>query len=1502
MRPPINQKPSCSTNDKPPPSTSIQIREMMINGSATLGRQDTYPFEEFRKGTLIWIKDPERVWVQAELLHNFSFNSPTISLKRISDEEHIEYNPTKNGMPFPCNPKVLLGKDDLTSLSYLHEPAVLNNLQYRFERLEKIYTYCGIVLVAINPYTDCSHFYGDDVIRVSSLDLNEIRLDFEVYQGQGKQVRGLVPHIFAIAEESFFDMREYGKNQAVIVSGESGAGKTVSAKFVMRYLTHVAGGQQVADGGGIESRVLASNPVMEAIGNARTIRNDNSSRFGKFIQIHFTDRFNISGAEMKTYLLEKSRVVYQSQNERNYHIFYQMAAAREHSILQGLELDSAADFHYTNQGDAFAIPGVDDEEEFRRTISSLSMLGVDEDKQRDIFRVLAGVLHLGNVGFVPANEQAQIDPSSANHVNTLCSQLFQVDANALALWLSAREIRAGPETVRKPLNIQEAINNRDALSKLIYACVFNWIVDAINGSLSVSGTNESKRRSDAVVRFVGVLDIYGFETFDQNSFEQFCINYANEKLQQSFNQHVFKLEQAEYEREDIAWVRIDYYDNQACIDLIEARPGLIDYLDEQCKTGRGTDEGWLGQMQNCPKLKTSEHLQMPKINKGSFIVKHFASDVCYNVDGFLEKNKDTVNEQLLEVISKTKFKFLREVTGDFLASSSTGVKRKKTYLHPLVHIMFVVLNQMTQKERFLFEPKRAIQQLRACGVLETVRISATGYPSRWSYEDFKQRYGVLLADRRNLKLKEFAHQTCQKWLEAEKFALGKTKIFFRTGQVALLEKLRHDTLADAAIRIQSYWRGFVQRRRYLVLKNAIRTMQATCRAFMAYRRMKFLQMHRAAISMQSTVRGYLQRRRYERIRTAIIEIQSRYRAMIVRREFLKAKYERSALTIQRHFRGYLVRREQIKRMSRIVKVQSCVRRWLAKRRLRDLKQEARSVNYWQDLHRGLANKVIELQRRLDVSVGFESTHQLTEFQVNECNVLKGLCADVSDLNARVIAQQFQIEALQYAKTETEQSMQKLRERLQNEMEEKQLLQQERDKLKAEVEQNQWHITDLFNTKNALQDKLDRLQDEKTKFQPYRRGLSLSPSDSPDDDQENIPIRLEPLPSQPHSGFLEVRNVPEFARILINDLKPQTARRQLSPGLPANLFLAAFRYFDRERDDAAVTALFTVAHTTLRNMANKSNDIDSLSLWLVNSWQLLNLLRQYSGEDGESEWHAKNTEKQNGWRIQHFNFAPIRQQLTSRIEDLYYKFMKNAVEPSLMPKIVPCVLQHESVSFSDPLSSNKKKKEPPVEALYEITKFMGTVCTTLRDYGADLSILEQVFNQIAKWICETAMNQLIYRKDLCNLIKAIQIKQNVREIQTWLEKHKLTCCTEALEPLIQATHVMLTEKTDSQVDKLCNDLTTKLTVKQVVSILENYRPAHDYEEEVTSEFIKKVKDRLSGRRVLAEIDNKLHSLDTASMSGTQLAKFNSQSFVYSNYPLDQLTIPSILRLELITRFV
>ena len=453
----------------------------------------------------------------------------------------------------------------------------------------------------------------------------------------------------------------------------------------------------------------------------------------------------------------------------------------------------------------------------------------------------------------------------------------------------------------------------------------------------------------------------------------------------SIFQHVFKLEQQEYEREEISWVRIEFYDNQPCIDLIEARPGIIDYLDEQCKMGRGSDADWLSQMANCPKLKKSEHLQMPKIRDPSFVVKHFAADVSYKIDGFLEKNKDTVNEQLLGVFGRTEFKFLREVIKDILASSSTGAKRKKTVacqfrdsLSELITVLSSTrphyvrcIKPNDDKERFYFEPKRAIQQLRACGVLETVRISAAGYPSRWDYKEFGSRYRVLYPEGKALwkhKPKEFAKMSCEKWLEQDKFALGKTKMFFRVGQVARLEKIRQDVLSNSALKIQTIWRGYLARRKYRQMLESIRIIQASTKAFLAFRRIKYLQMQRAAICIQSRFRGFVERQKYQKLRTAIIAIQAAFRAREVRRRVLKERYEKSAVTIQRYFRGYLVRREQIKRIRKIIKVQSYVRRFLAKRELKKLKAERTTVLFWENKHQSLEKKIIEMQGKLDTVI------------------------------------------------------------------------------------------------------------------------------------------------------------------------------------------------------------------------------------------------------------------------------------------------------------------------------------------------------------------------------------------------------------------------------------------------------------------------------------------------------------------------------------------------------
>ncbi|VDP42430.1 unnamed protein product [Heligmosomoides polygyrus] len=650
---------------------------VLVCRCATLHTLDSYSvliiFFTFQKGTRVWHRHPELVWIPGVLEHDVTFATNSVRILLENDEEVEVAISSLNQLPFLRNPAILVGKDDLTSLSYLHEPAVLHNLQVRFVEREVIYTYCGIVLVAINPYTECPHLYGEEVIQV--------------YKGVGKQVRGLDPHIYAVAEEAFYDLAEFKKCQSIIVSGESGAGKTVSAKFVMncclpfilvtsflpswslafqgnfRYFASIAGHR---DGSaGVEDRVLATNPIMEAIGNAKTIRNDNSSRFGKFIQINFSDKFTISGAEMKTYLLEKSRLVFQAQQERNYHIFYQMCAARDHPLLQDFGLECSEMYWFTRQGGESEISGVDDRQNFLETMKALDLLGFDHEKQRDIFRILKGILLLGNIEFKGDGEISSISQMNTNEVHQLCSD-YMISEQPLRLWLTAREIRAAGETVRKGLGPREAVRSRDALAKLIYAQLFSWFVSRFNDALIERDGKASRNRS-----FIGVLDIYGFETFDVNSFEQFCINYANEKLQQQFNQHVFKLEQEEYEREELSWVRIDFYDNQSTIDLIEGSPGLINYLNEQCKVVNGSDSGWLNQITTCPTLKKNSNLQMPRIKSTQFIVKHFAADVGFT-EGFMEKNKDAVSKQLLELFSLTKFPLLREILGSLVVFDETA--------------------------------------------------------------------------------------------------------------------------------------------------------------------------------------------------------------------------------------------------------------------------------------------------------------------------------------------------------------------------------------------------------------------------------------------------------------------------------------------------------------------------------------------------------------------------------------------------------------------------------------------------------------------------------------------------------------------------------------------------------------------------------------------------------------------------------------------------------------
>ncbi|DAA15909.1 TPA: myosin-Vb-like [Bos taurus] len=921
--------------------------------------------------TRVWIPDPDEVWRSAELTKDYKEGDKSLQL-RLEDETIQEYpiDVQNNQLPFLRNPDILVGENDLTALSYLHEPAVLHNLKVRFLESNHIYTYCGIVLVAINPY-DQLPIYGQDVI----------------YAYSGQNMGDMDPHIFAVAEEAYKQMARDEKNQSIIVSGESGAGKTVSAKYAMRYFTTVSGS---ASDTNIEEKVLASSPIMEAIGNAKTTRNDNSSRFGKYIQIGFDKRYRIIGANMRTYLLEKSRVVFQADDERNYHIFYQLCAAASLPEFKELALTCAEDFFYTSQGGNTVIEGVDDAEDFEKTRQAFTLVGVRESHQISIFKIIASILHLGNVEIQAERdgESCRVSPED-EHLSDFC-RLLGVELSQMEHWLCHRKLVTTSETYVKTMSLQQVVNARDALAKHIYAQLFHWIVEHVNKALHTSLKQHS---------FIGVLDIYGFETFEVNSFEQFCINYANEKLQQQFNSHVFKLEQEEYMKEQIPWTLIDFYDNQPCIDLIEAKLGILDLLDEECKVPKGTDQNWTQKLYD--RHSGSQHFQKPRMSNKAFIVIHFADKVEYLSDGFLEKNRDTVYEEQINILKASKFPLVADLFHDGKDSAPTATasskinirssrppvkasnkEHKKTVGYQFrssLHLLMETLNATTphyvrcikpndEKLPFHFNPKRAVQQLRACGVLETIRISAAGYPSRWSYHDFFNRYRVLVKKRdlANSDKKAICRSVLESLIkDPDKFQFGRTKIFFRAGQVAYLEKLRADKFRAATIMIQKAVRGWLQKVKYRRLKGATLILQRYCRGYLARRLAKHLRRTRAAVVLQKQYRMQRARRAYQRVRRAAVVIQAFARGMFVRRIYHQVLREHKATIIQKHVRGWMARRRFQRLRGAAVVIQCGFRRLKAKQALKALRIEARSAEHLKRLNVGMENKIVQLQRKID---------------------------------------------------------------------------------------------------------------------------------------------------------------------------------------------------------------------------------------------------------------------------------------------------------------------------------------------------------------------------------------------------------------------------------------------------------------------------------------------------------------------------------------------------------
>ncbi|XP_063772915.1 unconventional myosin-VI isoform X6 [Pseudophryne corroboree] len=785
---------------------------------------------------------------------------------------------------FPAEEDTTKHVEDNCSLMYLNEATLLHNIKVRYSK-DKIYTYVANILIAVNPYFDVPKLYTSEFIK----------------KYHGKSLGTLPPHVYAIADKAFRDMKVLKMSQSIIVSGESGAGKTENTKFVLRYLTESYGSGQ-----DIDERIVEANPLLEAFGNAKTVRNNNSSRFGKFVEIHFNEKYSVVGGFVSHYLLEKSRICVQGQDERNYHIFYRLCAGAPEDIRQKLFLSSPDNFRYLNRGctryfankdtdkqilqnrkspeylkyGSLKDPLLDDHGDFNRMCGAMKKIGLDDTEKLDLFRVVAGVLHLGNIDFEEAGSSSggcALKNKSSTSLQC-CSVLLGLDEDDLRVSLTTRVMltTAGGTkgtVIKVPLKVEQANNARDALAKAVYSRLFDHVVNRVNECFPFESS----------AFFIGVLDIAGFEYFEHNSFEQFCINYCNEKLQQFFNERILKEEQELYQKEGLGVNEVHYVDNQDCIDLIESKlVGILDIVDEENRLPQPSDRHFTSMVHE--KHKNHFRLTIPRKSKltvhrnirddEGFIIRHFAGAVCYETTQFVEKNNDALHMSLECLICESKDKFVREL---FESTNNNKDSKQKTGKLSFISVgnkFKTQLNLLLEKLRstgssFIrcikpnlkmtshqFEGAQILSQLQCSGMVSVLDLMQGGFPSRASFHELYNMYKKYMpAKLSRLDPRLFCKALFKALgLNENDYKFGLTKVFFRPGKFAEFDQIMKsdpDHLAELIKRVNhwlicSRWKKVQWCALSVIkLKNKIQYRASAC------------------IKMQKTIRMWLCRRKHK---------------------------------------------------------------------------------------------------------------------------------------------------------------------------------------------------------------------------------------------------------------------------------------------------------------------------------------------------------------------------------------------------------------------------------------------------------------------------------------------------------------------------------------------------------------------------------------------------------------------------------------------------------------
>ncbi|KAL1806376.1 hypothetical protein ACET3Z_029444 [Daucus carota] len=1291
-------------------------------------------------GSQVWVEDPEIAWKAGEVE---AVKGGEITVKCTSGDTVV----CKSSAVHPQDPEFPeSGVDDMTKLTYLHEPGVLQNISCRYN-LNEIYTYTGEILIAVNPFQSLPHLYDKDVMG----------------KYRGAALHELSPHPFAIADSAYRQMVNEGVSQSILVSGESGAGKTESTKMLMQYLAYM-GGRAESEGRSVEQQVLESNPVLEAFGNAKTVRNNNSSRFGKFVEIQFDSRGRISGAAIRTYLLERSRVCQVSDPERNYHCFYMLCAAPPEDA-ERYKVGKPRKYHYLNQSNCIELDAMDDAKGYIDTRRAMNVVGIESDDQDAIFRVAAAVLHLGNIEFKKGADADSSEPKndeSKFHLKT-AAELLMCDEQALEDSLCKRVMVTRDDTITKFLDPNAAAVSRDALAKIVYSRLFDWIVNKIN---NIIGQDPDSKY------LIGVLDIYGFESFKTNSFEQFCINLTNEKLQQHFNQHVFKMEQEEYTKEEIDWSYIEFVDNQDILDLIEKKPGgVIALLDEACMFPKSTHETFAQKLYQT--FSNHKRFGKPKLSQTDFTIYHYAGDVTYQTDYFLDKNKDYVIGEHQALLSASRCPFVSGLFPPLPEESSNKSKfssiatRFKQQLQSLLEILNATephyvrcVKPNNQLKPGIFENHNVLNQLRCGGVMEAIRISCAGFPTRKPFDEFVERFKILAPDILRGSYDEVA--ASKKLLEQMKlkgYQIGKTKIFLRAGHMAELDALRTEFLGKSATKIQSKYRSHYTRKIYVNTHFSAIQIQSYIRVRLARQYYERRKREVAAVRIQKETRAKIARRSYKNMQLLAVHIQAGMRARSARLEF-QVKKEAHEAAVKKSQIQKKQARKQFMMMKKVAIATQCLQ----------AEEEARKLQAAKD---NKENEVKEAKSRSqkEEGTGEEDVagddNEVSDSELSDGELIKKLKTQNKELKSRV-----------------------------NSL--------EKQRLDAES-----MIIQLKTEKQSLEEKLADIEAEEQILR--QRSLRKMPSQN----QGTPPLKKfgTDADEQLRKSVMEKQreNIDALIKCVANN---DLGFSEEKPVAAVTIFrcLLQWKSFESER-----TSVFDRLIQMIGSSIENEADINHMVYWLSNTSTLLILLQRSlksSKPPQPTSFFGRMTQT---FRSSSANLEVVqqidakypallfKQQLTAYVEKIY-GIVRDNLKKELSPFIDSCIQVLKTQS--------KSEHDQWLEMVSCLNRFL----ETMQRNWVHPVLIQKIFTQTFSHINVQLFNCLLVNEQSCTFRNGEFVMGGLAKLEVWCNQTTEAYAGSSWDELKQlnqaAEFLAIEEKSQLTYDQMTTSICAALTIQQL----------------------------------------------------------------------------------------